>query len=59
MKSMDEVNRRYMGVRNGKHEAVVKFDDEGVVIDLWYEDSVIASTYRLYDELPVTLKEGE
>jgi hypothetical protein len=36
----------------------VKFDDEGVVVDLFEKDegedvNVLATTWRLYDELPI------
>ena len=29
----------------------VKLDDEGVVVDAWEEEEVIASTYELYTDM--------
>ena len=37
----------------------VKLDDEGVVIDAWQEDVCVASTYKLYSEMGVEVKEIE
>ncbi len=40
----------------------VKFDDEGVVVDVWdmdFDDDVLASTWELYTELPIEQKVGE
>ena len=37
----------------------VKLDDEGVVVDAWQEDTVVASTYKLYSEMGVEVKEME
>ena len=42
----------------------VKLDDEGVVVDAWDEpadavDGAIASTYKLYSEMGVEVKEIE
>ena len=35
----------------------VKLDDEGVVVDAWQDGEVIASTYELYSEMGVQVKE--
>ncbi len=42
----------------------VKLDDEGVVVDAWqhddeWGDEVIASTYKLYNDMGVEVKEVE
>ena len=36
-----------------------KLDDEGVVIDVWCNDECVASTYKLYSEMGVEVKEVE
>jgi len=35
----------------------VKLDDEGIVVDAWQDGEVIASTYELYSEMGVQVKE--
>ena len=35
----------------------VKLDDEGVVVDAWQDGEVIASTYELYSEMGVQVRE--
>jgi len=35
----------------------VKLDDEGVVVDAWQDGEVVASTYELYSEMGVQVKE--
>ena len=37
----------------------VKLDDEGVVVDAWQEDQVIATTCKTYNDMGVELKEIE
>ena len=37
----------------------MKLDDEGVVIDVWCNDECVASTYKLYSEMGVEVKEIE
>ena len=58
----DLIHDRYMHckckVDGHDINAVVKFDDEGVCIDLWVGEDVVESTWKLYDELPIELKEG-
>ena len=34
----------------------VKMDDEGIVVDAWQEDQVVASTWKTYDEMGVVVK---
>jgi len=56
---MHDMDRKYMSVRKVIDrvpiEAVVKFDDEGVFIDLWWDGMIVQRTRKLYSELPVTL----
>ena len=57
----------YLGVNTGldtnfNHTSVtihVKLDDEGVVIDAWQEDECVASTYKLYSDMGIEVKEVE
>ena len=37
----------------------VKLDDEGVVVDAWQEDEVIATTWKTYNEMGIEVKEIE
>ena len=37
----------------------VKLDDEGVVVDAWQEDEVIATTCKTYNDMGVEVKEIE
>ena len=44
---------------DSKHQGVavhIKLDDEGVVVDAWQKDEVIATTYKLYNEMGVEVK---
>jgi hypothetical protein len=36
-----------------------KLDDEGVVVDLWDEDIVIASAYKSYDDMNVEIVDNK
>ena len=36
----------------------VKLDDEGVVVDVWQENEVIASTWKTYEEFGVVVSEA-
>jgi hypothetical protein len=53
--------KRYIHVEFADgYVAQVKLDDEGVVLDVFVDDHVVASTWRTYDEIGVTLvPEGE
>ena len=35
----------------------IKLDDEGIVVDAWQEDEVIASAWKLYSEFGVEVRE--
>ena len=35
----------------------VKLDDEGVVVDAWQEDEVVASTWKTYADMGVEVRE--
>tara|TARA_R100000008_G_C3432015_1_gene90107 strand:- start:98 stop:319 length:222 start_codon:yes stop_codon:yes gene_type:complete len=37
----------------------VKLDDEGVVVDAWQEDEVIATTCKTYNDMGIEVKEIE
>ena len=37
----------------------VKLDDEGVGVDAWQEDEVVASTWKTYNDMGVEVKEIE
>jgi len=40
-------------------QVVVKMDDEGIVLDVWKDKDVIATTWKMYDEFGVEVKELE
>ncbi len=53
---------RYMymhHIDNGDVSISVKLDDDGVVIDVWKGDRVIASTWKTYAEFGLEVKELE
>jgi hypothetical protein len=37
----------------------IKLDDEGVVVDAWQEDEVIATTCKTYNDMGIEVKEIE
>ena len=37
----------------------VKLDDEGVVVDAWQEDEVIATTCKTYNDMGIEVKDIE
>jgi len=37
----------------------VKLDDEGVVVDAWQEDEVIAGTWKTYEEMGLVISEAQ
>ena len=37
----------------------VKMDDEGIVVDAWQEDQVVATTCKTYNDMGVEVKEIE
>ena len=37
----------------------IKLDDEGVAVDAWQEDEVIASTWKTYNDMGIEVKEVE
>ena len=37
----------------------VKMDDEGIVVDAWQEDQVVATTCKTYNDMGVEVKEVE
>ncbi len=49
--------RRYVSLNIDGLVVDVKLDDEGVVVDAWQDGEVIASTYELYSEMGVQVKE--
>ncbi len=55
----DKMLDRYVSLNVDGLVVDVKLDDEGVVVDAWQDGEVIASTYELYSEMGVQVKEIE
>ncbi len=55
----DKMFDRYVSLNVDGLVVDVKLDDEGVVVDAWQDGEVIASTYELYSEMGVQVKEIE
>jgi hypothetical protein len=53
----DKMLDRYVSLNVDGLVVDVKLDDEGVVVDAWQDGEVIASTYELYSEMGVQVKE--
>lgn len=53
----DKMLDRYVSLNVDGLVVDVKLDDEGVVVDAWQDGEVIASTYELYSDMGVQVKE--
>lgn len=53
----DKMLDRYVSLNVDGLVVDVKLDDEGVVVDAWQDGEVIASTYELYSDMGVKVKE--
>ena len=38
-------------------DVIVKVEHEGIVVDIWKNESVIATTYKFFNELGIEVKE--
>tara|TARA_R100001132_G_C3244020_1_gene73689 strand:+ start:20 stop:199 length:180 start_codon:yes stop_codon:yes gene_type:complete len=38
-------------------DVIVKVEHEGIVVDVWKNESVIATTYKFFNELGIEVKE--
>ena len=54
---MNDILNRYVSLNIDGLVVNVKLDDEGIVVDAWQDGEVIASTYELYSEMGVQVKE--
>ncbi len=55
--ALSEMLDRYVSLNMDGLVVDVKLDDEGVVVDAWQDGEVVASTYELYSEMGVQVKE--
>jgi len=38
-------------------DVIVKVEHEGIIVDVWKNESVIATTYKFFNELGIEVKE--
>ena len=55
----DKMLDRYVYLHIDGMTIHVKLDDEGVVVDAWQEDEVIATTCKTYNDMGIEVKEIE
>ena len=55
----DEMVDRYVYLHVDGMTIHVKLDDEGVVVDAWQDDEVIATACKTYSDMGIEVKESE
>ncbi len=51
------MDKRYLELKYNDVNIVVKLDDEGVIVDVWKDDQVVATTWKTYDEFSVAVED--
>ena len=54
---MWSVGKRYLSLDIDDLHIQVKLEDEGVVLDIFKDDEVIATTYKFYNEFGLKINE--
>ena len=56
---MSKIDERYLELNVNDLHIQVKLEDEGVVLDVFDNGEVIATTYKFYNEFGLTIKENK